>query len=92
MSLLDELKDEIDQQNEHHLHAIRTKVRDALKRGWSMSRVGFTLVNSPQFVHKLFDPGHAFLPSTLAVVYNRLELLDQPVPQRRRATERYLTP
>lgn len=91
MTLLAELKDEIDRQADQHLQLIRAKVKVAMRRGWSMSRVGFTLANNPSFVHKLFDPEHPFHPSTLAVVYSKLPLLDQPVPQRRRATERYIT-
>jgi hypothetical protein len=91
MSLLAELREEIDQQANNHLQLIRARVRLAMRRGWSMSRVGFVLANSPTFVHKLFDPEHPFQPSTLAVVYGKLGLLDQPIPQRRRATERYLS-
>lgn len=92
MTLLDELRDEIDQQSRMHLKLIRAKVKAAMKRGWSMSRVGFVLANSPTFVHKLFDDNHPFQPATLTVVYSKLSLLDQPIPRRRSATERYLSP
>lgn len=91
MSLLSELRNEMEAQAAQQLHTIRAKVKVALRKGWSMSRVGFVLANSPTFVHKLFEEGHPFKPSTLAVVYSKLSLLDQPVPQRRRATERYIT-
>jgi hypothetical protein len=60
--------------------AIVVAIKEALKRGWNGTHIGYTLLRDVSFVGKLLR-GHKFKPLTLAVAFNKLELIKGSAPE-----------